>query len=554
MMNCENIYKYHNISFKDLLNKNNNYMKTVLITTSGIGSRLSNITEYINKSLIRIGDKFAISYIIDKYDIKNTRFVITLGYYGNLVKEFLEIAYKDAYFEYILVDNYDKEGSSQAYSLLQAKHLLQCPFTYYCCDSIILDNLNDLNDNINENYIYVSNSNDTNSYSSINILNDKIIKVNHKGELKCDYDYVYTGVSHIINYKEYWKILQSLYDLNINDKYLGDIELINNLIKNNIIFKYKVVNQWYDIGNMKSYTNAINNLKCNYDILYKNDESICFFHDKVIKFFSDKKKTEDRVIRGKLLYPNSPMILDENDHFFSMEKINGSVLSNYYVHGELYKLLEWALKYLWINMSINESYKANCINFYYNKTLNRINQLILIQNDNEINIINGLSILPINQLLNKIDHELLVTDTFYQYHGDFILDNIIKTADGYKLIDWRQDFDGNISHGDIYYDLAKFRHNIIFNHHNIDNNLFTINYDTNNTVIIDLKCNYFLIKQLEEYDKFILSHNFNLKKIKILTALIWINMSPLHEYNISQFLFYFGKYNLALELNSYTRP
>jgi len=524
-------------------------MQSVLITTSGIGSRLGNITEYINKSLIRIGDKFALCYIIDKYDLKNTRFIITLGYYGDIVKDFLEIAYKDGYFEYIVVDNYDKEGSSQAYSLLKAKELLQCPFTYYCCDSIILD---DLNNNINENYIYVSYSNDTNSYSSINILNDKITKVNYKGEISCDY--VYTGVSHIVNYKEYWEILQYLYDSNPNNKSLGDIELLNYLIKNNIIFKYKVVKQWHDTGNINSYMNTIKHFKCNYNILYKNDESICFFDDKVIKFFNNKQKVSDRVIRGKLLYPNSPLILDSNEHFFSMEKIDGILMSNYYVHGELYKLLEWAYIHLWVNVSINELYKNNCINFYYNKTYDRINQLLLIQNNNEINIINGLSILPIKQLINKIDKELLITDTLYQYHGDFILDNIIKTADGYKLIDWRQDFDGNLSHGDIYYDLAKFRHSIIFNHYNIDNNLYTINYDNSNTVIIDLKCNYFLIKQLEEYDKFIILHKLNLKKIKILTALIWINMSPLHEYNISQFLFYFGKYNLALELNNYTRP
>ena len=524
-------------------------MKSVLITTSGIGSRLGSITENTNKSLIRIGDKFAISYIIEKYDLETTRFIITLGYYGYLVKEFLEIAYKDAHFVFITVDNYDKPGSSLAYSLLQAKNELQCPFTFYCCDSIVLDIIDDT---INDNIIYVAKSDDTNSYASINVFNDKIIKINHKGEINCDF--VYTGVSHIVNYNEYWKTLQSLYDLNTNNKELGDIELLNSLIQQNITFKYKVLNKWYDTGNMKTYTNAINYFKCSYDILYKTDESICFFKDNVIKFFSDKKKNIDRVSRGKSLYPNAPTILDSTDHFFSMEKINGDLLSNYYIHGELYRLLEWAYKNLWINQSINETYKKNCVNFYYNKTIDRINQLLLIRNNNEMNIINGLSILPIKELIKEIDMDILSTDTFYQYHGDFILDNIIKTSDGYKLIDWRQDFDGNLYHGDMYYDLAKFRHNIIFNHHNVENNLYSIKYDTDSSVIIDLKCNYFLMKQLEDYDKFILSHNLNLKKIKILTAIIWINMSPLHDFNISQFLFYFGKYNLALELNNYDRP
>jgi NDP-sugar pyrophosphorylase family protein len=56
-------------------------MRTVLITTSGIGSRLGEYTNYTNKSLIRVGDKFAICHIIDKFDPTTTRFVITLGYH-----------------------------------------------------------------------------------------------------------------------------------------------------------------------------------------------------------------------------------------------------------------------------------------------------------------------------------------------------------------------------------------------------------------------------------------------------------------------------------------
>ena len=49
----------------------------ILITTSGIGSRLGELTDYINKSLVRIGNKPALSLIIDNYP-KNTEFVVTL--------------------------------------------------------------------------------------------------------------------------------------------------------------------------------------------------------------------------------------------------------------------------------------------------------------------------------------------------------------------------------------------------------------------------------------------------------------------------------------------
>ena len=111
------------------------------------------------------------------------------------------------------------------------------------------------------------------------------------------------------------------------------------------------------------------------------------------------------------------------------------------------------------------------------------------------------------------------------------------------------EFGDQVKYGDMYYDLAKLRHNIIFNHENILNNLFEIIYD-DNLVSVDLKCNYFLVQQLDDFDRFCIKNNISLYKIKIITSLIWLNMSPLYCGKLSEFLFYFGKYNLHLSLSS----
>jgi hypothetical protein len=158
-----------------------------------------------------------------------------------------------------------------------------------------------------------------------------------------------------------------------------------------------------------------------------------------------------------------------------------------------------------------------------------------------------LEIGSISSLLQKVNFNALYTETFYKFHGDFILDNIIKSDTGFILLDWRQEFDKELYHGDMYYDLAKLRHNIIFNHKNIINKLFTVE-ESNSSIYVDLKCNYNLIKQLDEYNKFIKEHNYDQKKIEILTAIIWLNMAPLYSGNLSKFLFYFGKLNLHLAL------
>ena len=166
---------------KDLIKKIREYHSLyesyykVLITTSGIGRRLGNLTKYTNKSLIKVGDKLAICHIIERYN-KNVEFVITLGYYGNLVKDFLELAYPNYTFTFIWVDKYEGEGSSLAYSLLQAKEYLQCPFMFNCCDSLTTNNI----DIPNENTLFVNDIKSGTLYSTIITVDDNVSKLNNK--------------------------------------------------------------------------------------------------------------------------------------------------------------------------------------------------------------------------------------------------------------------------------------------------------------------------------------------------------------------------------------
>ena len=69
----------------------------VIIPTAGTGSRLFEKTKFINKSLIEIGNKPAISHIIDMFP-EDTEFVIALGHKGALVKEYLSLAYPEKNF------------------------------------------------------------------------------------------------------------------------------------------------------------------------------------------------------------------------------------------------------------------------------------------------------------------------------------------------------------------------------------------------------------------------------------------------------------------------
>ena len=48
--------------------------------------------------------------------------------------------------------------------------------------------------------------------------------------------------------------------------------------------------------------------------------------------------------------------------------------------------------------------------------------------------------------------------------------------------------------------------------------------------------------------QFIIDNGYDFKKVQVLTAIIWINMAPLHKYPFNKFLFNFGKLNLKKAL------
>lgn len=78
----------------------------VLIPTAGLGSRLQSLTAKTNKSLLSVSDKPIISHIIDTYP-DSTEFVVAIGYFGDHVKQFLELAYPNRRIQCVDVDNYD---------------------------------------------------------------------------------------------------------------------------------------------------------------------------------------------------------------------------------------------------------------------------------------------------------------------------------------------------------------------------------------------------------------------------------------------------------------
>jgi choline kinase len=505
----------------------------VLITTSGLGSRLGELTNYTNKALIRVADKPAISYIIESYP-KNIEFIITLGHFGSHVKQFLQLAYPNHNFTFIEIDNYKGLGSSLGYSLLQCKHNIDSPFIFHASDTIIT-NYSPINPLLN--YVIGSHKDDPAQYRTLHVDGNKIININEKGELNFDYSYV--GIAGIKDFELFFYNLEKL--INNGHEDTSDVHAINNMLSE-VSFIKKEVNgeNWFDIGNTTELSKTRKKFYSNIEVLDKVDESIFFFEDFVIKFFSNSLISKNRVTRALNLENLVPKIIDSTENFYKYQKAEGKLFSKSVNSESFNEFLNWTQSNLWVT-SLDSNFKDKCYDFYITKTKQRITQYL--KNNKENNQINGQHTPGIYELIDSIDVDWLCDGLPSQFHGDFILDNVIETNDGFCLIDWRQDFAGDLEIGDIYYDLAKLNHNLTVNHDIVNKNLF--NPSSDNCYILT---NSTLNECRELLHSFITKNLYDLKKVHILTSLIWINMSPLHEYPFNNFLFNFGKYNLYKNL------
>ena len=515
----------------------------VLITTSGIGSRLGKLTDYTNKSLVRVGDKPTISHIIESYP-DDTHFVITLGHYGSHVRDLLEIAYPSKHFTFVEVENFKGLNSSLLHSMKTARSELQCPFIFHACDSIIFDDI----PNLSQNWIAGVNSEYSDQYRTFNIApNSTLSQINEKGEIT--YDLAYPGLVGVKDFTVFWKCLDdTLKEVSVeNVNGLSDCHVIQRMIdEHGTQFKVHQIKQWHDIGEPSSLAKARSSIKPTIDVLDKVRENIYVLEGSVIKFFYDPTFSLKRVRRASILGDLVPKIMGSKKNFFRYEYVKGNLFSKTVNPISMKKFLGWCQDNMW-SKGNGKDISDECERFYFEKTIKRA-KLHLGEKKDMSSKINGKVIPSINQLMSLVDKELMIDGISSIFHGDCILDNVIETGGSFTLIDWRQDFAGRIDVGDVYYDLAKLNHNLIFNHDLVNQKNYTVEYSED-----DITCDILVSKNLldcrDVLHQFIRDNKYDLKKVKILTAIIWINMSPLHGHPLDKFLYNFGRYNLQIALD-----
>ena len=513
----------------------------VLIPSAGLGTRLGDLSKNINKAMVSVDNKPVISHVIERFPA-SVEIVVALGYKADLLKDYLLIAHSDRKLTFVNVDPYCGPSSGLGYTILQCQKHLQCPFIFTPNDTLVLENI-PLPD---KNWMGYAEADSGTHYRTVQVGKDNRIEKIYEKEDGVNTS-AYIGLAGIHDYKAFWKIMNE--GVNYGSIKIGESYALRSFIKERIPVEAKQFS-WYDTGIVKNLeiTRKAFAKKDSPHILEKPNEAIWFVNNKAVKYSVDEKFIRDRVERANYIQNYVPQITDTKTNLYAYKLINGATMSRVVTRPLFYNFLQW-MKEFWKEKALEDKdaqeFEKKCLAFYYDKTKDRIAQYFARFNsyDSE-GVINDVQVPKVFDLLEKVDWKRLSNGQATTFHGDLHFENILVAENGdFYLLDWRQNFADIKEYGDLYYDLAKLLHGLIVPHEMVDKNNFVINQD-GGIVSLDILRNHKLVECEKIFKDFVQNAGYDLYKVELLTALIYLNIAALHHYPYSEFLFYLGKYQL----------
>lgn len=513
-----------------------NNKSTICILTAGVGSRMGIYSDIINKSLLPVNGKAIISHIIEYFN-KNSTFIIGLGFKSEQVKTYLKIAHPNNNFKFVKINNYTGKGSGPGKSLLLCKKYLNKEFFFISCDTLLNEKqLSKIN--FNKNYVgtFKLKSKKINEYCNFGLTNNLITNIfDKKVPSKNIMHTSFVGFCFIKDYKIFWNSL-----IKNNDKN-NEIQISRgfvDLVKNKSLFSKQLI--WNDLGSYDLYKKHLKKY-IKYDFS-KKDEFIYFLNKKVIKFDVDSKKINKKFKKFKINSKIFPSNISKFNNFLTYDFVNGKTFYKINSRKKFADLLLWLKDKLWVHpLKNSQILKKDAKLFYKKKTYDRLD-LFLRKNKyvDKINYVNSKKVKKISVYLKKINWQYLENSSPNFIHGDLQFDNIIFFRDKFTLIDWRDSFGLNIKYGDLYYDLSKLYGGMHINYDYVKLNKMYY-FEEGNNITFNLEKRKIMNKYIKEFDKFIKSNFFDIKKINLLLPVIFLNMAPMHLHPFDKILFSYSK-------------
>lgn len=517
----------------------------VCIPTAGTGSRLGGMTKFVNKSLVGIANRPTISHLIEQFP-RDAEFVIALGHKGALVREYLELAYPGRNFSFAQVEPFEGPGSGLGLSLLACRRFLQAPFVFISCDTLVKEPV----PAPDSNWMAYADLESLEPYRTLAVRDGRVMQICEKGEGRPGSHFAYIGLAGIRDFEQFWERMEAGGDTAVSQ---GEACGLRALLGRDIGARKFT---WFDTGNPDALARA----RAAYqepgapNILEKANEAIWFVDGNAVKFSDDGKFIANRVARVAELRGFVPEVTASTPNMYRYPMAEGKVLSDVVNVPLFEKLLKHSAGF-WKRKSLAgaeaAAFRQSCLRFYRDKSLERV-QLFFSNFDKTdgTEAINGVPMPTVASLLGAVDWDWLADGLPGRFHGDFHFENILwdAAAGRFTFLDWRQDFGGDLSTGDVYYDLAKLLHGLIVCHELIAADLFEVDWQAG-SIDFDFHRKQVLVECERRYSRWLADEGYDSRKVSVLTALVYLNIAALHHYPYSLLLFALGKSMLKTELD-----
>ncbi|MDP5083154.1 MAG: aminoglycoside phosphotransferase family protein [Rickettsiaceae bacterium] len=323
-----------------------------------------------------------------------------------------------------------------------------------------------------------------------------------------------------------------------------------------IPIKLNSVSQWFDFGHMHGIVKARTSL---YNSRNFNNLKVDIVTGIITKSSSDKGKLLNEANWYKSL-PEPVLVYAPKIISIKEDKDTLSLALELYGYPNLAELYVYSNSSLedWCNIidvvfQVHAQLAGFLVDFnkedlqqiYVVKTRQRVDR---IKSDNEqiyklfsskTLIINNVEYNNFDQLEGLIQDKikgLLDIETFSIVHGDFCFSNILFDPMHYivRLIDPRGGFGSQSIYGDPRYDVAKLRHSVVGLYDFVQSDLFELDELGNESFNFKISQPQYYEKLSSYFDQKVVEEGYKLSEIKLIEALLFLTMIPLHSDNIKR--------------------